>query len=119
MTRINRPEQNVPPLFRARPNVSNRNVGRCWPSPPARFILENIASARVNEIAVAASPPPPLPSLPREESCVSLVAITVGTMGLGFRWRLVFLLVLGLLLWQTSKIWLAFLEDGAAMPGTK
>ncbi|KYQ47358.1 GILT-like protein C02D5.2 [Trachymyrmex zeteki] len=37
-------------------------------------------------------------------------------MGLGFRWRLVFLLVLGLLLWQTSKIWLAFLEDGAAMP---
>ena len=40
-------------------------------------------------------------------------------MGLGFRWRLVFLLVLGLLLWQTSKIWLAFLEDDAAMPGTK
>ncbi|KAL0116774.1 hypothetical protein PUN28_009998 [Cardiocondyla obscurior] len=35
-------------------------------------------------------------------------------MGLGFRWRLVFLLLLGLLLWQTSKIWLAFLQDGAA-----
>lgn len=37
-------------------------------------------------------------------------------MGLGFRWRLVFILVLGLLLWQTSKIWLAFLQDGAATP---
>lgn len=40
-------------------------------------------------------------------------------MGLGFRWRLVFVLVLGLLLWQTSKIWLAFLQDGTATPGTK
>ncbi|XP_011860005.1 PREDICTED: gamma-interferon-inducible lysosomal thiol reductase-like [Vollenhovia emeryi] len=37
-------------------------------------------------------------------------------MGLGFRWRLVFLLLLGLLLWQTSKIWLAFLQDGAVTP---
>ncbi|XP_012231578.1 GILT-like protein 1 isoform X2 [Linepithema humile] len=33
-------------------------------------------------------------------------------MGLGR--RLVIILVVGLLLWQTSKIWLAFLEDGAA-----
>ncbi|XP_077268053.1 gamma-interferon-inducible lysosomal thiol reductase-like protein [Temnothorax americanus] len=37
-------------------------------------------------------------------------------MGLGFRWRLAFLLLLGLLLWQTSKIWLAFLQDGPATP---
>lgn len=36
-------------------------------------------------------------------------------MGLGnFRWRLVIVLVIGLLLWQTSKIWLAFLEGDAA-----
>ncbi|XP_072763096.1 gamma-interferon-inducible lysosomal thiol reductase [Anoplolepis gracilipes] len=36
-------------------------------------------------------------------------------MGLGtFRWRLVFFLVIGLLLWQTSKIWLVFLEGNAA-----
>ncbi|KAL6264955.1 hypothetical protein P5V15_005050 [Pogonomyrmex californicus] len=35
-------------------------------------------------------------------------------MGLGFRWRLVIILVVGLLLWQTSKIWLAFLGDDAA-----
>ncbi|XP_011170762.1 GILT-like protein C02D5.2 [Solenopsis invicta] len=37
-------------------------------------------------------------------------------MGLGFRWRLVFILLLGLLLWQTSKIWLTFLQDGPATP---
>ncbi|XP_029676447.1 gamma-interferon-inducible lysosomal thiol reductase-like [Formica exsecta] len=37
-------------------------------------------------------------------------------MGLGsFRWRLVIVLVIGLLLWQTSKIWLAFLEGDAAV----
>ncbi|EZA53914.1 GILT-like protein C02D5.2 [Ooceraea biroi] len=36
-------------------------------------------------------------------------------MGLGsFRWRLVIILIVGLLLWQTSKIWLAFLQDDAA-----
>lgn len=36
-------------------------------------------------------------------------------MGLGsFRWRLIIILILGLILWQTSKIWLAFLEDGTA-----